>query len=158
MLKFICPLIVVGDMAVSRHFYEQVLDQEVRFDFGENVIFKGGFAIHLKTHYQELLGGAPAHPVIQRAHSGELYFETDDITAVEERLRQQTVEFIHPIREQPWGQRVMRVYDPDGHVVEIGETMEAVVRRYYGQGLSTDAVSRRTSMPVEFVEQVIKNS
>ena len=66
------------------------------------------------------------------------------------------MEFIHPICEQPWGQRVMRLYDPDGHIVEIGETMGAVVWRFYEQGLSIDLIMGRSSMPREFVEHVIQ--
>jgi hypothetical protein len=64
--------------------------------------------------------------------------------------------FIHPIREQPWGKRMMRLYDPDDHIVEIGEPMEAVVWRFYQQGLSIELISKRSSMPPEFVERVIE--
>lgn len=31
------------------------------------------------------------------------------------------VELIHPIERQAWGQKVFRFYDPDGHIVEVGE-------------------------------------
>ena len=37
MLKFVCPLIVVEDIARSRQFYEQLLDQKVKYDFGVDV-------------------------------------------------------------------------------------------------------------------------
>ncbi|WP_083189975.1 hypothetical protein [Orenia metallireducens] len=33
--------------------------------------------------------------------------------------------------EQPWHQKVFRIYDYDKHIVEIGESMEAVVIRYH---------------------------
>lgn len=155
MLKFICPLIAVEDIAVSRHFYEYILGQEVKFDFGENVVFKGDFAIHLKAHFQQLLGNPALYPVTQRAYNGELYFETSEIETIYERLKRQEVEFIHKPREQPWGQWVIRFYDPDGHIVEIGETMEAFVWRFYRQGLSIVEISERTSLTVEFVEQII---
>ncbi len=154
-MKFVCPLIVVEDISISKLFYEQVLGQKVKFDFGENVVFKGDFAIHLKAHYQQLLGEPDNYPVTQQAHNGELYFETEDIEAMHDRLRRDEVEFIHQIREEPWGQRVMRFYDPDGHIIELGETMEAVVWRFCKQGLSTDEVSQRTSMPAGFVERVV---
>jgi hypothetical protein len=58
---------------------------------------------------------------------------------------------IHGPREQPWGQRVVRLYDPDGHIVEVGETMEAVAKRFLGKGLSAEETAGRTSIPVEFV-------
>jgi len=33
-IKFKCPLIVVEDIDVSRTFYENVLNQTVKYDFG----------------------------------------------------------------------------------------------------------------------------
>jgi catechol 2,3-dioxygenase-like lactoylglutathione lyase family enzyme len=148
--------VVVDEIARSRHFYEDLLDQKVKFDFGQNVTFEGDFAIHLKPHFQALLGDAAQYPVTKKAHNGELYFETDDIESIHQRLKQEKVDFIHGIQEQPWGQRVMRLYDPDGHVVEIGETLEAVVLRFYSQGLSLDSIIEKSSMPREFVERVIQ--
>jgi hypothetical protein len=50
----------------------------------------------------------------------------------------------------------MRVYDPDGHVLEIGEPMEAAVVRFHRQGLSIQLISQRTGMPGEFIERAIK--
>jgi catechol 2,3-dioxygenase-like lactoylglutathione lyase family enzyme len=155
MLKFDARLIVVNDMTRSRHFYEQLLGQKVKFDFGPNVPFEG-FSIHLKSHFQSLLGDVAQFPVMQKAHWGELYFETDELEPIYQRLHTADVEFIHSICEQPWGQRVMRLYDPDGHVVEIGETMEGVVWRFYEQGLSREVISTKTSMPHKFIEVVIR--
>lgn len=155
MLKFNTPLIVVEDMARARHFYEKVLGQKVKFDFGPNVPFEG-FSLHLKSHFQSLLGDAEKYPVTQKAHWGELYFEADELEPFYQRLNQAGVEFIHPICEQPWGQRVMRFYDPDGHILEIGETMEAVVWRFHEQGLAIELIAEKSAMPREFIEGVIK--
>jgi catechol 2,3-dioxygenase-like lactoylglutathione lyase family enzyme len=155
MMKFDAPLIVVNDMARSRHFYEQLLGQKVKFDFGPNVPFEG-FSLHLKSHFQSLLGDETQYPVTPKAHWGELYFETDELEPIYQRLSQASVEFIDPICEQPWGQRVMRFYDPNGHIIEIGETMEAVVLRFHQQGLSIDLIMQRSSMPREFVEHAIQ--
>jgi catechol 2,3-dioxygenase-like lactoylglutathione lyase family enzyme len=125
MLRFVCPLIVVDDIATSRHFYEQLLGQQVKADYGEDVVFEGDFAIHLRPHYQALLGDAAQYLIATKANNGELYFDSDELEKVYDRLTRAGVEFIHSIREEPWGQRVMRLYDPDGHIVEIGEPMEA---------------------------------
>jgi hypothetical protein len=115
-----------------------------------------GFSIHLKSHFQSLLGALAQFPVTQKAHWGELYFETDDLEPIYQRLSKAGIEFIHPICEQPWGQRVMRFYDPDSHIVEIGETMQAVVWRYYEQGFSIDNIIEKSAMPREFIESVIQ--
>ena len=156
MLKFISPLIVVEDMARSRQFYEQLLGQQVKFDFGVDVCFEGDFTIHLKSHFQSLLGEAARYPITSKAHNGELYFDSDDIESIYQRLQAAGVEFIEAIREQPWGQRAMRLYDPDGHILEIGEPLEATVQRFYRQGWSIDRIREKTGMPREFIEGVVK--
>ncbi|MFZ5501107.1 MAG: glyoxalase, partial [Candidatus Micrarchaeota archaeon] len=53
------------------------------------------------------------------------------------------------------GQRVMRFYDPDGHVIEVGEAMEAVVWRFHREGMTHEEISARSSMPLEFVAHVL---
>ena len=156
MLKFISPLIVVEDRARSRQFYEQLLDQKVKFDFGVDVAFEGDFTIHLKSHFQSLLGDATKYPITAKAHNGELYFESDDIELIYRRLQAAGVEFIEAIQEQPWGQHAMRLYDPDGHIIEIGEPIETTVQRFYGQGWSIDRIAEKTGMPHEFIEGAIK--
>jgi len=156
MIKFMGPLLVVEDLQRSRIFYEGLLGMKVQNDFGVNVSFEGNLAIHLKEHFQGLLGGPERFPVVFGAHYGEMYFESDEMEAVLLRLKQAGVEFIHELVEQPWGQRVMRFYDPDRHVIEIGEQMEAVFIRMHQQGLTAQQIQQKTGMPLEFVEAVLK--
>jgi len=156
LLKFIAPLIVVADIDRSRQFYENLLSQEVKFDFGENVTFEGDFAIHLEPHFQGLIGDPADFPISYKANNAELYFETEDIEAIAAKLDAAGVTWVHTMRPQPWGQRVMRCYDPDGHIIEVGEPVEAVVWRFHQQGLSREEVIRRSSMPAEFVDNVIQ--
>ncbi len=158
MLKFVSPLIVVEDMARSRQFYEQLLEQKVKFDFGVDVAFEGDFTIHLKSHFQSLLGDAAKYPITAKAHNGELYFDSDDIESTYQRLQAAGVEFIEAIQEQPWGQRAMHLYDPDGHIIEIGEPMDITVQRFYGQGWSIERIAEKTGMPHEFIQGAIKES
>jgi hypothetical protein len=133
-----------------------VLDLEVEFDFGEDVKFKSAFSIHLKDHYEQLIGGGADHKITQKSNNFELYFETDDVAGDYKRLQEVKVEFVHELREQPWGQQVMRFYDPDWHIVEIGETMQAVVLRFHDEGHSIEDICRKSSMPKEFVQMVLK--
>lgn len=156
MVKYSGILITVDDIAVSRAFYEQVLGQKVKFDFGVDIPFESGLTLHQAEHFQGLLGSAADYPLVKKANNGELFFEEDKIEALQQRLKTAGVEFIHEIREQPWAQRVLRFYDPNGFIVEVGETMEAVVRRLHAQGLTDAEVSRRSSMPEDYVRQVIR--
>lgn len=150
-MKFICPLIVVNNMETSRSFYEKVLNQKVQFDFGENVSFEDGFAIHLKSHFADLIN-KNENDIIQGPNNFELYFEEEDLDSFLKKLEDfGSVEYVHGLKEQPWGQRVIRFYDPDKHIVEVGEPMESVVKRFLSKGLSVEETSKRTLMPEEFV-------
>ncbi len=154
-LKFGGSLLAVRDVARSRKFYEELLGQKVKFDFGRDVAFEGGFTIHLSSHFQELLGGAREHPLTARPHNMELYFEAEEVEGYARKLAEAGVEFVHPVQEQPWGQLVARIYDPDGHIVEIGETVEGWVQRMHASGMTTEAIVNKTKMPREVVEKAL---
>lgn len=53
--------------------------------------------------------------------------------------------------DQPWGQRVIRFYDPDGHIVGLGESMRCVVVRFLRQGMSVEEAARASQFPIPFV-------
>jgi catechol 2,3-dioxygenase-like lactoylglutathione lyase family enzyme len=152
-MKFVRPLIVVRDIGVSRAFNEEVLGQRVLHDHGENVAFEGGFAIHQRAHFSSLIGVAESD-IVRGSNNAELYFEEEDLDGFLERLSgMASVRYVHGPIEQPWGQRAVRIYDPDMHIIEVGEPMESVVARYLASGLSVEETARRTSMPEEFVRQ-----
>lgn len=155
-MKFVCPLIVVKDIEQSKNFYQNILNQKVKYDFGENITFEGDFAIHLESHYIKLLKNDSCK-IIKQSNNFELYFETDNIESIYLKLKNEKVIFIHEILEQPWGQKVMRFYDLDFHIIEIGETMESVVTRLYNMGLTINEICKKSSMPIHFVEYTIKN-
>ncbi|MDV2481996.1 glyoxalase/bleomycin resistance/dioxygenase family protein [Methanoculleus sp. Wushi-C6] len=152
-MKFVCPLIVVREIGVSRAFYETVLGQKVLYDLGENVFFEGGFAIHLRSHFSGLIG-VDESEIVEGPKNAELYFEEDDLDAFLERPESVDLDYVHELREQPWEQRVVRFYDPDQHIVEVGEPMESVAKRLLASGLSVEEVAGRTLMPVEFVGEL----
>lgn len=152
-MKYISPLIVVNDIATSREFYEKMLGQKIKYDFGANVTFEGDFSIHLERHFQDLIG--ERFQILKKANNFELYFETEELEIIIQKLRASKVEFIHDIKEQPWGQRVARFYDPDHHIIEIGESMDSVILRYHRAGFLPKDIHKKTSMPMEVIEQTI---
>lgn len=108
---------------------------------------QGDFAIHLKSHFSDLIAAGPSD-IIQRSNNCELYFEEDDLESLLARLKTiDSIEYLHEIKEQPWGQRVIRFYDPDMHIIEVGESLESVARRFLRQGLSIAETARWISMP-----------
>jgi uncharacterized glyoxalase superfamily protein PhnB len=153
-IQYKSVLLFVEDISTSRHFYENVLRQKVQYDFGEDVVFEGGFTIHDSNHFSRLLFNRPnPHVKALGQENLELYFESDELDEVFTRLVNYGVTFIHPIKEQPWGQRVFRFYDPDSHIVEIGEPMSNVITRYLKNGVPAEEVARRTFMPLEEVRK-----
>lgn len=152
-MKFICSLVVVEDVAQSRFLYEMILKQQVVADFGENVAFQGGFAIHKREHFQQLINNAQ---IMTRSNGFELYFEHDDLDDIANTLKLHRFEFVHEIREQPWKQKVLRFYDYDKNIIEIGERMEHVAYRLSREGHPFEAISRITFLPVEKVKAAIE--
>lgn len=155
-IQYQSSVIFVKDIEASRHFYKGLLGQEVDLDHGPNVSFKGGFAIWQVDHASEMIFETPANGDSPLGRKNlEIYFESPDLQAAWDRLMEAGVRPVHPLREHPWGQCVFRVYDPDGHIVEIGEPMPVVIRRFLAQGMSPEAVAEKTSMPTEIIQQMV---
>ena len=152
-MKFICPLIVVSDITRSRELFENVLEQTVIADFGENVTFKGDFSIHLKEHFQSLVGDVE---IKEKANNFELCFEHDDLDEVVSRIKELGLEFVHEIVEQPWKQLVVRFYDYDKNMIEIGERMDHVAYRLSKQNYSIEEICKITYLAKESVEEAVK--
>lgn len=149
------PVIFVKDIAASRRFYEGLLEQQVAIDMGINLSFTGGFALWQVDHAHQMIFGAPVDDTGSLGHRNfEFCFETDDLDAAFARVTAANAPCIQSPHEQPWGQRVFHVYDPDGHIVEVGELMTVVVARFLAAGLSVEDTARRTGMPLEMVQQV----
>ena len=152
--QFQSSVIFVQDILASRQFYEGLLGQKVLMDHGLNVGYVGGFALWQAEHAHQIIFGRPGKARRLGYDNCELYFETDQLDAMWTRLSEAGVQIVHPLVEQPWGQRVFRVYDPDGHIVEMAEPMPAVILRFLSQGMSVEQIAQRTSMPLEIVKQM----
>lgn len=57
--------------------------------------------------------------------------------------------------EHSWGQRVIRFYDPDKHIVEVGENIIMVVRRFLNSGLSIEDIAVRMDVPIDYVKSCL---
>jgi catechol 2,3-dioxygenase-like lactoylglutathione lyase family enzyme/RimJ/RimL family protein N-acetyltransferase len=153
-IKFISSILFVEDIKISRQFYEGVLGQTVDIDFGVNVSYTSGFSLWQRDHAWGVIFGAKqpgSNPACQP--EVELGFETAHIDEAIRCLDAAGVKYEHPLIEQPWGQRTVRFYDPDQHLIELGELMSVVIARFLSQGLSIEQAAQRTGMPLEIVRQ-----
>ncbi|GAU79658.1 VOC family protein [Fusibacter sp. 3D3] len=143
-------LLAVKDIVASKYFYEKVLHQNAVMDIGVHVAFEG---FSLQQGYAELVEVA-VNSVKERSHNFQLYFEVEDLDKVYAEMKSiSDLHWLHEIREYPWGQRDIRVYDPDNHIVEIAEDMNTVINRFLNQGMSLEEIAKRTMFPLEVVKQ-----
>jgi len=152
-MQYICSLIVVEDVTKSRYLYENILGQKVKTDFGENVAFECGFAIHQEQHFKSLI---ERKEIKKESNAFELYFEDDDVKKYEVVIKSLGLKLIHETRKQPWEQMVLRFYDYDGNIIEIGERMEHVAFRMYMDNKSIEEIVKVTYLPIEIVEKSIE--
>lgn len=65
------------------------------------------------------------------------------------------INYIHLAIEHSWGQRAIRFYDLDGHIIEVGETISSVCRHFLDSGLSMNEVAKRMDVTIEYIESVL---
>ena len=144
MIKFRMPLLAVRDVEISKKFYHDLFDQEVVLDLGGNVTFSGGFAVQQDF---DRLTGVPKSTILHQV----------DFDAFTEKLRRHLdVELVHPPMTHAWQQRVVRLYDPDWHMIEVGESMEHIALRLLDEGHSVEETAALIHHPTDFVEQCRK--
>ena len=51
----------------------------------------------------------------------------------------------------------MRLYDPDGHIIEVGEKILATVRRFLESGMTASEIAVRMDVQDKYVAEWIKD-
>ncbi len=152
-VKYTSTVISVSDISVSRRFYEDLFGLELYQDYGINVSFTCGLSLQQEFDW---LIGVPKETVLKRSHNMELAFETRDFDSFLEKLKQYSdIEYLGEVLEHSWGQRVVRFYDPDGHIIEVGENMKMVVERFLSAGMTMEEVSARMDVSIEDLTKLL---
>lgn len=147
------PMIVVTDIDKSVEFYKTALGLEVITDFGANKTLTGGLVLQTEETFIEFIENKK---ISFGSNSFEIYFEEDDFDSFAERLKELDIEYVHPIKEHSWGQRVVRFYDPDRHIIEVGENIKVVCRRFAESGMTNEETAKRMDVPVEFINDCLR--
>lgn len=154
-MKYEGTMIVVKDIERSKRFYQEVLGLEVVKDFGANVTLTGGVILQTLNAWKGFIQKQDSQILFEN-NAAELYFEEDEMDAFLEKLQQiPHIEYVNPVIEYSWGQRVVRFYDPDKHIIEVGENMTLFVRNLFGDGLSVDEIAAKMDVPVDFVRSCL---
>ena len=111
-------LIVVKDIERSRRFYHDLFGLDLVLDNDGNMILTEGLVLQDEKIWKEFLG----KEVIPQSNAAELYFEEVDIESFVEKLERYypEVQYVNRLMEHSWGQKVIRFYDPDGMLIEVG--------------------------------------
>ena len=111
-------LIVVKDIERARRFYHDLFGLEMILDNDGNMVLTEGLVLQEEKYRKEFLGG----DIIPENNASELYFEESDIEGFIERLEKKypEVKYVNRLLTHSWGQKVIRFYDPDGNLIEVG--------------------------------------
>ena len=114
-------LIVVKDIEKSRQFYHDLFGLELVLDNDGNMILTEGLVLQDEKIWRSFLG----KDVIPRNNSCELYFEERDIEGFVKKLETLYlgISYVNRLMTHSWGQKVIRFYDLDGNLIEVGTPM-----------------------------------
>lgn len=114
-------LITVNDIEKSKKFYRELFGLSVVLDQGGNVILTEGLVLQDAKIWKEFL----RKDIVWKNHATELYFEETDIEAFVKKLEAypEPIQYVNFLMEHSWGQKVVRFYDPDGNLIEVGTPM-----------------------------------
>jgi catechol 2,3-dioxygenase-like lactoylglutathione lyase family enzyme len=149
-MKLSLTAVFTKDIEKSKNFYVNALGQTVDLDNGVHVSFRSGFSLWDENSASSVIFGKECET---RSGNGfELCFETEELEKAFAQADEYGAEIISPITEQPWGQRVFRVFDPDGHIVEVAEPLAMSVSNLIKGGMTAGQVSQKTTIPLEVVK------
>lgn len=114
-------LIVVKDIEKSKQFYHDLFGLNMVLDNDGNMILTEGLVLQDEQIWKKFLG----RDIVSESNSCELYFEEKDIEAFADKLERlyPSIRYVNRLMEHSWGQKVIRFYDPDGNLIEVGTPM-----------------------------------
>ena len=155
-MKYSGTLLVVRDISRARKLYEGLLGCVVSMDLGVYIAYANGIALQQEQTWLSFIG-REAGEITYGANDGEIYFEEHEIESFFVRMRVFDVELIHELIEHSWGQRVVRFYDFDGHIIEVGEHMGDVARRFLAAGMTQEQAAERMDVPLLMIDAFLKD-
>ena len=151
-MKMKNTMLVVKDMERSKKFYWEVMGLRTLVDLQIHAVLTGGLGLQTEASWQGFIEQETSY----KGNDAEIYFEEDDFEPFIEKLTKMDIEYVHPPYTHEWGQRVVRFYDPDYHILEVGESMKIVCRRFLDAGLDDMQIAKKTSLPLKAVRAYLR--
>ena len=154
-MKHVCTLISVADINAARKFYEDLFGLEVFQDYGRNIAFTCGLALQQDFDW---LVDLPKEKILKKSNNAEIVFEEQDFDGFLNKLKEYPdIEYLGEVIEHSWGQRVIRFYDLDGHIIEVGEDMKMVIKRFLASGMTMEEVSVKMDASIEDLTKLLNS-
>ena len=154
-MKYTCMLISVADINAARNFYEDLFRLEVFQDYGRNIAFTCGLALQQEFDW---LVNLPKEEVLNKSNNAEIVFEEQDFDGFLNKLKEYPdIEYLGEVLEHSWGQRVIRFYDLDGHIIEVGEDMKMVIKRFLASGMNMEEIAVKMDASVEDLTKLLNH-
>jgi catechol 2,3-dioxygenase-like lactoylglutathione lyase family enzyme len=155
MISYSSAVLMTENFDLMTRFYQDLLDQKVRYDFGSCVQCECGLTVWRARV------GHPVWAALESKGGGnaalELCFETEDFDAQAARIAAAGTALAHGVLEEDWGQRTLRFFDPDGNLVELGESMPAFCKRLQLFGMTVEEVAEKTGIDQNIVKHFLES-
>ena len=114
-------LLVVKDIEKSKQFYHDLFGLDMILDNDGNIILTEGLVLQDEKIWRDFL----KKEIFPKSNSCELYFEEKNIEKFIEKLEKlyPSIQYVNRLMTHSWGQKVVRFYDPDGNLIEVGTPM-----------------------------------
>ena len=111
-------LIVVNDIEASKKYYHDLFGLNMILDNDGNMILTEGLVLQDVKYWKQFLDSG----IISKNNHAELYFEEKNIEEFVEKLERlyPDTEYVNKLMTHSWGQKVIRFYDLDGNLIEVG--------------------------------------
>lgn len=153
-MRYTGTLFAVKDINLTVKFYEDLFDLKVEYDFGRCVSFDCG--LHFQQDF-DWLTGISVNEMKDKENNCEMVFEVGEFDHFIQKLKvRNDITLLHDIMEHTWGQRVIRFYDLNNHLIEVGESMKSVVQRFLSQDMTMEAIAERMDVKVSDVKTMLK--
>lgn len=154
-MKYMCSVMSVADINAARKFYEDLFGLELDQDYGINISFTCGLSLQQEFDW---LVNIKKEDILKKSNNMELCFEGQDFDGFLQKLKQYPdIEYVGDVVEHSWGQRVVRFYDLDGHMIEVGEEMKMVINRFLASGMTMEEVSVKMDASIEDLTKILND-
>lgn len=154
-MEYSCTVISVSDIKLARKFYEDLFGLEIHQDYGINIAFSCGLSLQQEFDW---LVNIPKDKILKQPNNIELCFEEENFDDFLKKLKEYpNIKYLGDVIEHSWGQRVIRFYDLDGHIIEVGEPMKLVINRFLNSGLSMEEISIKIDVSITDLKKLLNN-